>query len=138
VSNKRIRALYEGRLATWAAAHSPALSIAYQNKPFTPVTGTAYLKAILLPADTSSEDLAGTLRTYRGVFQVSVVAPINTGPGAAESIADELVALFVHNARLTATGFTVQQITPATQAAALQDASSYIVPVSFEYRADTA
>lgn len=138
MSNKRIRALYEGRLATWAAARVPALSIALQNKPFTPTTGTAYLKCFLLPADTASEDLAGALRTYRGVFMVSVVAPINTGPGAAETIADELAALFVHNARLTGSGFTVQQITPASQAPALQDATTYIVPVSFEYRADTA
>jgi len=137
MSNKRIRALYEGRLATWAAARVPALKVAYQNAPFTPVTGETYLKAILLPADTSSDDLAGALRTYRGVFQVSVVSPINTGPGAAETIGDELAALFTMNQRLTATGFTVQQITPATQAAALPDEKNYIVPVSFEYRADT-
>lgn len=137
MSNKRIRGLYEGRLATWAAGRSTPLQVAYQNRPFTPVTGTLYLKAILLPADTASDDLAGALRTYRGVFQVSVMAPINAGPGLAETIGDELVALFVMNARLTASGFTVQQITPATQAAALQDEKNYIVPVSFEYRADT-
>lgn len=138
MSNKRIRALYEGRLATWAAARGTPLRVSYQNQPFQPVTGTPYLRAILLPADTGSEDLQGVMRTYLGVFQVSVVAPINTGAGAAEGIADELAAVFTMNARLTASGFTVQQITPATQAAALQDASTYIVPVSFQYRADTA
>lgn len=137
MSNKRIRALYEGRLKTWAAGRSTPLRVAYQNVPFTPVTGEIYLKATLLPADTASDDLAGALRTYLGVFQVSVVAPINAGPGAAETIGDELAALFTMNQRLTATGFTVQQITPATQAAALPDEKNYIVPVSFEYRADT-
>lgn len=137
MSNKRIRAIYEGRLATWAAGRSTPLRVAYQNVPFTPVTGEIYLKATLLPADTASDDLAGALRTYLGVFQVSVVAPINAGPGAAETIGDELAALFTMNQRLTATGFTVQQITPATQAAALPDEKNYIVPVSFEYRADT-
>ncbi|KAF1706289.1 phage tail terminator-like protein [Pseudoxanthomonas sacheonensis] len=138
MSNKRIRALYEGRLATWAAARSTPLRVSYQNQSFVPVTGQTYLRAILLPADTSSDDLQGAMRTYRGVFGVNVVAPINTGAGAAEGIADELAALFTMNARLTASGFTVQQVTPATQAPALQDASSYIVPVSFQYRADTA
>lgn len=137
MSNKRIRALYEGRLLTWAAARGVPLTVVYQNRPQVPTTGTAYLKCFLLPADTASQDIEGALRTYRGVFMVSVVAPINTGPGAAETIADELAALFVLNARLTASGFTVQQITPASQAPALQDASTYIVPVSFEYRADT-
>lgn len=138
MSNKRIRALYEARLTTWAAARGTPLRIAYQNKPFVPVTGETYLKAILLPADTRSDDLQGTMRTYLGVFGINVVAPINTGPGNAETIADEIAALFVMNARLTASSFTVQQITPAGQAVPLQDATTYTVPVSFEYRSDTA
>jgi hypothetical protein len=135
VSQKLIRAAYELRLKNWADARSPALSVAWENQPFTPPAG-AYLKASLLPATTTSDDLAGTLRTYRGVFQVSVVSPINVGPGAAYGIADELAALFVMNARLTNT-VTVQQVTPCSIAPALQDATSYIVPVSFQYRCDT-
>ena len=135
MSQKLIRAAYEGRLNTWAAARSPALPVAWENKPFTKPAG-AYLKAFLLPAATDAPDLAGALRTYRGVFQVSVVVPINTGPGAAMGIADELAALFVVNARLTNT-VTVQQITPCSIAPALQTESEYIVPVSFTYRCDT-
>lgn len=137
MSQKKCRQAYEGRLATWAAARSPALRIQYENVPFTPVTGETYLKAYLLPATTTSEDLAGDLTTYRGVFQVSVVAPINTGPGIAEGIADEIAAQFYTNLQLTLTGFMVQQITPCSIAPALQDESQYIVPVSFEYRADS-
>ncbi|KGQ19932.1 Phage protein [Lysobacter dokdonensis DS-58] len=137
MSAKRIRAIYEGRLKTWADARSPALSVAFENVPFNPANGSTYLRAFLLPAATTSPDLAGALTTYRGVFQVSVCAPINKGAGAALGIADELAALFVVNARLTASGFTVQQITPCSVAPALQDDTHYIVPVSFEYRADT-
>lgn len=136
MSLKRIRAAYEGRLAAWAAARSPALTVAYENAPFTVPSGV-YLRAFVLPADTVSDDLAGVLTTYRGIFQVSVIAPINTGPGAALGIADELAALFLANARLTVSGLTVQQITPCSIAPALQDATSYIVPVSFQFRADT-
>lgn len=136
MSQKTIRAIYEGRLATWAAARSTPLSVAYENAPFTPTQGTTYLRASLLPADTSSADLAGAHRAYRGVFQVSVVAPINTGPGAAAGIADELIALFVHNARLTSGAVTVQQVSPASAAAALQEDNAYVIPVSFAYRAD--
>lgn len=137
MSQKKCRQAYEGRLATWAAARSPALRIQYENVPFTPVTGETYLKAYLLPATTTSEDLAGDLTTYRGVFQVSVVAPINAGPGVANGIADEIAAQFYTNLTLTLTGFMVQQITPCSVAPALQDESHYIVPVSFEYRADS-
>lgn len=137
MSQKIIRKLYETRLLTWAAARSPAIEVALQNRPFTPTTGTAYLKAYLLPADTDSDDLAGAHRHYGGVFQISVVAPINTGAGAAEGIGDELIALFPLNLQLTQSPVTVQVITPATQAPAIPGDNSYIVPVSFGYRADT-
>ena len=137
MSQTLIRRAYEGRLATWAAARSPALQVAWENQPFTPTTGATYLRAYVLPAMTDAPDLAGALRTYRGVFQVSVCCPINTGPGVAAGIADELAALFVVNARLTSGGLTVQQITPWSIAPALPSDTNYIVPVSFQYRADT-
>jgi hypothetical protein len=136
VSQKKIRAAYESRLATWAAARSPVLRVQYENVPFTPAQGETFLKAYLLPAKTQSPDVQGALTTWAGVFQVSVYAPINNGSGAALGIADELAALFVTNARLTQAGLTVQQVTPCSIAPALQDATSYVVPVSFQYRAD--
>lgn len=137
MSHKKARAAYEGRLATWAAARSPALSVAYENQPFTPVTGTTYLRATCLPAATDSQDLEGAHRVYLGVFQVSVYAPLNTGPGAAAGIADELAALFVNNARLTVSGLIVQQFSPAAVAPAIPLEDRYVIPVSFRYRADT-
>ncbi len=137
MSHKKARAAYEGRLATWAAARSPALLVAYQNKPFTPTADTAYLQAFILPALTDSQDVEGAHRVYQGVFQVSIVAPLNKGPGAADGIADELAALFVHNARLLVSGLYIQQITPLSVAPALQNAESYTLPCSFTYRADT-
>jgi hypothetical protein len=136
VSQKKIRAAYESRLATWAAARSPALRVQYENVPFTPAQGETFLKAYLLPAKTQSPDVQGALTVYMGVFQVSVYAPINNGSGAALGIADELSALFVTNVRLTQSGLTVQQVTPCSIAPALQDATSYVIPVSFQYRAD--
>lgn len=132
----RCRQAHEGRLATWAAARSTPLRVAYENDSFTPVTGETYLEAHQLPAQTDSEDLQGVLRTYLGVFQVLVKAPIKTGSGAATGIANELAALFTNNLRLTVSGLTVQQITPASVAPALQEPNTYIVPVSFTYRAD--
>jgi len=136
VSNKLCRKAIESRLATWAAARVPALPVAWENVPFTQPT-SAYLRAFLLPATTTGIDLAGAGRTYRGVYQVSVVAPLNAGPGAAEGIADELAALFPLNTRLSVTGLTLQVVTPVTAAQGAQDATNFTVPVSFQYRADT-
>lgn len=136
MSEKEIRAAYEGRLAAWAAARSPSLRISYENVPFTPANGETYLKAFLLPGDTTSDDLAGDHEAHRGVFQVSVVSPTNIGSGVANGIAKEIAAQFYTNLRLTVSGVTVQQITPCRVAAALQGDSDYTVPVSFSYRAD--
>lgn len=137
MSNKLCRKAIESRLATWAAARVPALPVVWENVPFTQPSAGAYLRAYLLPANTTGVDVAGAGRTYRGVYQISVVSPINAGPGAAEAIADELAALFPLNLRVAVTGLTLQVITPVTAAQGAQDATSFTVPVSFQYRADT-
>ena len=137
MSNKLCRKAIEARLAAWAAARVPALPVAWENVPFTPTTGATYLQAFLLPATTTGIDLAGAGRTYRGVYQINVVAPLNAGPGAAEGIADELADLFPLNLRVAVTGLTLQVVTPVTAAQGAQDTTDFTVPVSFQYRADT-
>lgn len=134
MSQAAIRAALEGRLNTFATAQG--LSVTWENVPGSQPEGI-YLRASLLPAPTSSDDLAGAHRSYRGVFQVLVTAPINKGAGAAEAIADLLATEFVMNLRLAASSFTVQVIRPTSAAPALQSESRYTVPVSIYYRADT-
>lgn len=134
MSQKTIRKLIEQRLAAWAAAKP--ISVAWQNAPFTPPAAT-YLRAFLLPADTDSQDLAGAHRAYTGVFQVSIVAPAGQGSGAAETLAEEIDALFPCNLLLTSGAFAVQVISPCSIGQALQDENRYTIPVWFRYRADT-
>jgi hypothetical protein len=68
MSNKLCRQAIESRLNTWAGTtRSPALPVAWENVPFTAPT-TTYLRAFLLPANTSGIDLAGAGRTYTGVY----------------------------------------------------------------------
>lgn len=137
MSQKKCRQAYEARLGTWAAARGPALRVSYENVPFTPLAGETYLRCFQLPAPTVAADIEGAFRAYTGVFQVSVMAPLNAGAGAAIGIADELAAQFVNNVRITVSGLIVQQITPASIAPALQTDTTYIIPVSWQYRADT-
>lgn len=136
MSTKLCRQAIESRLAAWAAARSPALRIAWQNVSFTPTSGETYLRAALLPADTSSVDLKGDHRGYRGIYQVDIATPISTGPGAAEAIAAELDALFPVNLRVTVSGLAVQVIAPASAGPAGQNETHLITPVSIPYRAD--
>lgn len=135
MSNKLVRAAIESRLAAWAAARSPALAVAWENVPYTPGS-SSYLRAFLLPAATTGIDLAGAGLTYRGVYQVNIVSQINTGPGFAEGVVIELAALFPLNILLPVTGLTLQVLGPVTAAQGAQDSTNFVMPVSFQYRAD--
>jgi hypothetical protein len=138
MSDKIIRSLFEGRLKTWAAARVPALPIAYEDVSYTPpADGSPYLRAFLLPASPTSEDLEGKHTAYRGVFQVSVVTKAGEGRGAASLIADEIAALFPNNLALTKAGFTVYVRSPMSNAPAQQADTTTLLPLSFQYRADT-
>jgi len=139
MSDKIIRSLFEGRLRTWATARVPALPIAFEDVAFTPpADGSPYLRPFLLPANTTSEDLEGKHTAYRGVFQVSIVTKAGNGRGAAEGIADEIAALFPNNLALTKTTFTVYVRSPMATASAQQGDTTTSLPLSFQYRADTA
>jgi hypothetical protein len=137
MSNQTIRQLLDSRLQTWARAQQPALAGAWENVPFSPTPGSTYLRPFLLPARTAAADLSGALSTWRGVYQVDVVTPINAGPGAADAIADQLAALFPAFLRLTGGDVVLQIMSPASAAKGVQDANGYTVPVSFQYRADS-
>ncbi len=131
-----IRALLEARLKTWADAQSPAIPVAWQNVPFTPPAGR-FLRAWVMPAETGSETLDGAHRRYTGVFQVSVYVPQGTGPGAAETLAEAIAALYPMNDILDTTAIAVQITSPMSIAAGINADGRYVVPVSCRYRADT-
>ena len=138
MSNKIIRSLFEARLKTWAVTRVPALPVAFEDVPLTPPTdGSPYLQAFLLPANPTSEDLEGKHTAYRGVFQISVVTKAGIGRGAAESIADEIAALFPNNLGMTKTTFTVYVRSPMATSAAQQGDTTTSLPLSLTYRADT-
>ena len=135
MSTKLIRSLYEQRLAAWAAARS--LPVAWQNVSFTPPASGIYLRAFLLPATTDVPDLAGEYPIYRGVFQISIVAPSGQGSGAAEQLVEDVAAEFPADLLLTAGALSVMIVSPCSQGPAIHDGTSYMVPVSFTYEGRT-
>ena len=138
MSDRIIRSLFEGRLKTWATARVPSLPIAFEDVAFTPpADGSPYLRAFLLPANTTSEDLEGKHTAYRGVFQVSVVTKAGGGRGPAELIAEEIAALLPNNLQLTKTGFSVYVRSPMSTAPSQAADTTTLLPLSFQYRADT-
>jgi len=137
MSHNIIASIYEAKLISWAKALPTPLKVVVENEPYDPGDNDTYLKAFTLPGDTASNTLGGDHRLYTGVFQVSIVTPSGKYRGPAAAIADQIAALFPVNARNTRGAFTVVTLTPAEQGPGITGDSTYTVPVSFTYRADT-
>lgn len=138
MSTPAIRAGFEQILATWAAAQSPAILVAWQNKAFQPPAANArYLRAFLLPGETGSEDLRGQHRSYVGVWQINVCMPAGAGAGPAEALAATISALYPKENRISSGGLSILLTRPMTVRPAISDPDRYVVPVDCAYRADT-
>ncbi|CAI8985550.1 phage tail terminator-like protein [Pseudomonas chlororaphis] len=137
MSHNIIASIFEARVIAWAKASPTPLKVVVENEAYEPADGVTYLRAFTLPGDTASNTLGGDHRLYTGVFQVSIVTPAGMYRGAAGSIADQIAALFPLYERNTKGALTVVTMTPVDQGPGITGDSTFTVPVSFTYRADT-
>jgi hypothetical protein len=93
-------------LETALAANAGGVAIAYENVPYEPVPGTPYQAAYVLAAEPENIEI-GSAYTERGLFQINLFYPLNTGPGAAETRAKAIRDAFPRGATFTADGVTV-------------------------------
>ena len=137
MSHAIIASIYEAKLIAWSAARSEKLKIVFENTAYTLAAGETYLRAFTIPGDTASNTLGGDHWLFTGVFQVSVIALAGTGKTKTNPIAAELTDLFPLYARDTKGPVTVVTMSPVDQGPGITGDSTYTVPVSFLYRADT-
>ena len=137
MSHAIIASIYEAKLIVWNAARSEKLKIVFENTAYTPAEGETYLRAFTIPGDTVSNTLGGDHRLFTGVFQVSIIAPSGTCKAKTNPIAAELTDLFPLYARDTKGAVTVVTMSPVDPGPGITGDSTYTVPVSFLYRADT-
>jgi hypothetical protein len=137
MSHNTIASVYEAKLIAWAKALPTPLKVVVENEVYKPADGVTYLKAFTLPADTSSNTLGGDHKLYTGVFQVSIVTPSGRFRGDAGALADQIAALFPLYERNTKGALTVVTMTPVDPGPGISDDTTFTVPVSFMYRADT-
>ncbi|ERH60755.1 phage tail terminator-like protein [Pseudomonas simiae] len=133
-----IASIYEAKLIAWSKARAEPIKVVFENIQYDPADGETYLRAFALPGDTASSTLAGDHRAFIGVYQVSIVAPANTGKTKTNPVVAELTALFPLYARDTKAGVTVVTMSPVDPGPGIPDPPTFTVPVSFEYRADIA
>lgn len=83
-------------------------TIARQNVPFEPTTGTSFVKADMIP--TSRRPAVRGLnpqKRYDGLYSLLICTPEGLGPGAGYDIADLLLARFDAATDITYNGFIV-------------------------------
>ena len=100
MSISSVRIALETKLATI----TPALSTAYENVPFTPVTGTAYQAAYLLPATPANPTMGDGYYREQGIFQVTLMYPLQAGPKTAAARAELIRAAFKRGTSITIDG----------------------------------
>lgn len=119
------------------ALHLKALGkpTAYENATFEPTAGVLYLREAMLPAPTTNIGIAlGSTRDYRGIYQVTVLAPRDAYKAAGYAAADEVSAHFARGLKLT-TSSTIVLVMQNTIAPAFVSGDRWAIPVSIEYRA---
>ncbi|WP_179179074.1 phage tail terminator-like protein [Pseudomonas sivasensis] len=137
MSHAIISSIYEAKLLAWSKVRAEPIKVVFENIQYDPADGETYLRAFALPGDTASSTLAGDHRAFIGVYQISIVVPAGTGKTKTNPLVVELAGLFRLYARDTKSGVTVVTMSPVEQGPGITDAATYMVPVSFEYRADT-
>jgi hypothetical protein len=132
MSDALIRKAFETRLKTWAEAQVPAIPVAWPNVPFTAPAGR-YIRAHTINGAGGFLFVSNDGRSYRGIFQVSLVMPTGTGRGAADTLAASLEAAF--DPTFVQDGVRLYLLAPFSQATAIQEPDRYVVPVSAPFRA---
>ena len=109
-----------------------ALATAWENVPYTPITGTAYQQVNILFAEPDNVEYG---RTYRelGYMQVKLMYPLEKGSSAAMTRAELIRSTFYRGASFTNSGVTVIiDKTPEISAGSIE-IDRYAIPVKIRF-----
>ncbi len=111
----------------------PTMPTAWENVPYTPIVGTAYFAAHLLPAEPDVLTLGSSpWIERRGIFQVSCFYPALAGWGTAKSGAADIVEAFPAGLQFSYNGLLVT-IELSWPGPGMQQDGWYMCPVSIRY-----
>ena len=108
-------------------------TIARQNVPFEPTTGTSYVKADMIP--TSRRPAVRGLnpqQRYDGLYSILICTPEGLGPGAGYDIADLLLDRFNATTDISNAGLTISVDYSEVRTSFL-DSPFYCTPVTIAW-----
>jgi hypothetical protein len=124
-----VRAALEVKLS----AMTPALVIAWENAPYTPVAGTPYQAAYLLPATPDNPTMGDSFYREQGIFQVSLFYPLQVGPKAAADRAELIRTTFKRGTSMVSGTVTVRVARTPEIGQGRVDGDRWHVPVRIVY-----
>ncbi len=95
-------------LETRLNAMTPALATSWENLPYTPVAGTPYQAAYVMPATPDNVTMGDGYYREQGIFQISLFYPINAGAGVAAARAQLIRTQFKRGTSMTSGSVTVR------------------------------
>jgi hypothetical protein len=93
-------------LETAVNAMTPSLATAWENTPYTPVTGTPYQWVSILFAEPDNTEI-GRQYKEQGYMQIKLLYPVGTGSNAANTRADLIRTTFYRGSSFFNGGVTV-------------------------------
>lgn len=84
----------ESKVAAFAAAQIPPITVAYENVPFTRPTGVPWLEVVIASAGTITTTVDALGTRERGTIGVNVYVPSGQGVGKADALAALVVKIF--------------------------------------------
>lgn len=130
MSQIKIRAALETALA----AITPAIATAYENIPFTPpAADVPYQAAFVLFAEPENPEAGNAINLQRGIFQVSLLYPLQVGDSTARARAELLRTTFYRGRAFTNGGVTaIVEKTPEAGQGTV-DGDRWFIPVKIRF-----
>jgi len=124
----------EAALMTQLSTLSGAPDIAYPNINYEPTTGSAYLRANMIPVETLQASLGTSGKDEtNGILQIDVVQPAGEGRSTLpDSIADH----FKRGTVMSYNGVNVR-VRSVSIGSAIREEAWYFVPVSIDFQSYT-
>jgi len=126
---KDIRAALETRLNS-----TPDIpEIAWENVPYSPTTGTPFIKPMFQPTLRRQSAMATTPpHYYQGIFTILCYHPEGSGSGASQETVDALVNRFNSTTDITYSGLTVS-LRGAQQESSYINSPWFVTPITVSW-----
>ena len=118
------------------ASITPALITVFENADYVPVTGTPYQRVNIMSIEPENPTFGDNFRRERGIFQVSLMYPLNAGAGTAITQAELIRQKFYRGATFVNAGVTVTIERTPEVSAGYVDVDRWRVPVKVRFYAN--